>query len=109
MLGKKRFIIFIISVAGLISAILLTGIYYLLPSFFWPFFYWCFLILYLFFIRIFQRGSGFSLWVAFILFLVSGLITSISMRGAGEFLMRLSVIGWLVGLVQSMREYKKMG
>lgn len=103
----KRLNLFVILSVGLISIFLHILIYNLFPSLFWPFFFWWLLILYILFIRNVHLASGFSLGAAFVLFLFSALVTSINLRWVGELLMRLSLLGWLVGIIQSMAEYKK--
>ena len=44
--------------------------------------------------------------LAFILFFFSGVLTSIYLIEYAEFLMRCSLVIWIIGLIQSMIEYK---
>ena len=103
----KHTVLLIALVVGLASVVIQMFFNSLLPSFFYSFFFWYLLIFYYLCIWSFHLRSGFTLWTAFILFLFSALITSINLREVGEFFMRLSLICWIIGLIQSLKEYKK--
>lgn len=57
---------------------------------------------------IFHFKSLFYLTAGFILFFVSALFTVIGIRELGEIIMRLSLIGWLIGLAHALVEYKSI-
>lgn len=71
----------------------------------WSLIYWWVVIFVISLIWHFRLGSGFSLWLALSLFVLSALLTSISLRETGEIFMRLSFLGWIIGLIQAMIEY----
>lgn len=98
----KIFILIIVIVVGLIGAIVLKFGFPL-----WPLIYWWILVFTIFMIWNFKLGSGFILWVAFLIFMLSALFVSIGLRSVGETLMRVSFLGWIIGLVQSAVEYKR--
>lgn len=59
-------------------------------------------------IIIFKKESNFALIPAFILFLVSAFFSVLNLVDIAEQIMRISFIGWIVGIVFSLTEYKKL-
>lgn len=95
-------VLIIIFICGLLGAIVLKFGFPL-----WPLIYWWILIFTIFIIWNFKLGSGFILWVSFSVFMLSALFVIIGLRSIGETLMRVSFLGWVIGLIQSMVEYKR--
>lgn len=58
-------------------------------------------------IIIFKKNSNFVLIPAFILFLVSAFFTVFNLMDVAEPIMRVSLIGWIVGVFDALIEYKK--
>lgn len=69
--------------------------------------YWWIMIFYIFMIWQFRLDSKVAFWAALSLFILSALLTSIGLRDVGEAVMRVSFLGWIIGLIQSMVEYKR--
>lgn len=101
----KKILLFIGLVIGI--ALLTINIFFhaLLPSFFYSSFFWWLLIFYFICAWNFRLNSGIALWTAFFLFLSSSLLTSAKISG-GEFVIRLSLLMWIIGLIQALVEYK---
>lgn len=66
--------------------------------------YWLLLVDLLCFILFFKKSSRFSLYSAFISFIVSFIILSLGFNSIADFFMRLSFIFMLTGYVQSLIE-----
>lgn len=98
----KILVSILIIVVGLMGALVLKLGFPL-----WQLIYWWILVFTIFMIWNFKFGSGFILWVSFSIFILSALFTSIGLRSIGETLMRVSFLGWIIGLIQSMAEYKR--
>lgn len=98
----KVLILIIIIAGGLLEAVVLKFGFPL-----WPLTYWWILVFTIFMIWNFKLGSGFMLWSALLIFILSALLVSIGLRSVGETLMRISFLGWIIGLIQSMVEYKR--
>ncbi len=92
---------------GLLSMILYLLFNNLISLLFWIFFYWWFWIFYVIFLWNYGYKATFTLKVAFTLFISSGLAVSINLLNLGEFLMRTSLLLWIIGLIQSLIEYKR--
>lgn len=69
--------------------------------------YWIILFLLIIGVWILKRNSNFILYPAFMLFLVSAILTVLGFRNFAETLMRVSLIFWIVGIVQALFEYRK--
>ena len=69
--------------------------------------YWLILIGWIFAILKLNFQSFVSLSVAFILFVFSAMMVILDFKELGETIMRISFIGWLVGLSQALIEYKR--
>lgn len=67
--------------------------------------YWILLIVWIAIIWILKKDSGFSLLIAFSLFLISATLTVFNFRNLAETIMRVSLIGWLIGIFQALTEY----
>lgn len=69
--------------------------------------YWIILICWILAIKIFKRDSNFALLPAFILFLIAASLTVLGLRNLAEPIMRVSLIGWIIGIFHALIEYKK--
>lgn len=69
--------------------------------------YWLILILWIVAVRIFKKKSGSTLKLAFGLFIIAATLTVFGLRNLAEPVMRVSFIGWIIGLIQALIEYKK--
>lgn len=98
----KVLILIAIIIAGLVGVAMLQ---YGFPL--KQFTYWWILAFTIFWIWTFKLSSGFILWVAFLIFILSALSVIVGQRSIGEILMRVSFLGWIIGLIQSMVEYKR--
>lgn len=58
-------------------------------------------------IIIYKKNSDYALIPAFLLFLVSAFFTVLNLSDIAEQIMRISFIGWLIGIVGALIEYKK--
>lgn len=72
-----------------------------------PLLYWLILFGWLGFNYKFKWKSNVSLISAFIFYCIASFITILGLVGIGETVMRLSFIGWLVGVAQALMEYKQ--
>lgn len=70
--------------------------------------YWWLLIGWVFLIINSKWGSSASLIPAFFLFILGAGVAIIGLKGVAESIMRVSFIGWLVGITQALIEYRKM-
>lgn len=102
---KAKFLITII--LGIV--ILLVGILQnLLHLSIWEVFYWFILILLIILNLILCISSKYLLLAAFILFSCSALITTLDLRVLGESIMRISIIFWIIGIIEAIKEYRKL-
>lgn len=69
--------------------------------------YWWLLVGWVFLIINFKWGSSASLIPVFLLFILGAFFATVGFREVAETTMRISFIGWLVGIVQALVEYKK--
>lgn len=69
--------------------------------FWWVFIGWIFLT------YLFKLKSKFTFIVALSLFAISALFTTIGLQSFAETIMRFSLIGWVIGFLQALIEYKK--
>lgn len=69
--------------------------------------YWIILIVWILLIKILKKDSGKSLLVAFSLFLVAAILTVLNLQNLAEPIMRVSLIGWIIGIFHALIEYKK--
>ena len=69
--------------------------------------YWIILIIWIIAIFIFKKDSGLTLKIALALFLVAAVLTVFNLRDLAEPIMRVSFIGWIIGIFQALREYIK--
>lgn len=66
--------------------------------YFWVVSGWIFLVL------ILRLKSRITFIIVFILFLISAFLTAVSLQSVAETVMRISLIGWLMGFVQALIE-----
>lgn len=77
------------------------------PALLESFIYWWVLIAWIFIIWKFRIKANIPLFVAVILLCVSILIKISGFPNIGEKIARLSFIGWIVGFIQALKEYRK--
>jgi len=70
--------------------------------------YWWIMIFYTFMIWQFRLDSKVTICGALSLFILSALLTSIGLKSIGEIIMCISFLGWVIGLIQSFVEYRKL-
>lgn len=99
---KNKYIL--LSILWLIGSIALFMLVKLSP-FLKPLFYWWILGLFIIIIWLFKLPSIWSLLFSFGLFILAGLLTTFGTTNLAELIMRISLIGWLVGFTQSFLEY----
>lgn len=58
-------------------------------------------------IIIFKKDSNYALIPAFSLFLVSAFFAVFNLMDIAEQIMRISFIGWIIGIFHALIEYKK--
>lgn len=68
--------------------------------------YWAILVIWIIAIWGLKKNSGFSLLLAFVLFIISATLTVLTFRNLAEPIMRVSLIGWIVGIFQALIEYR---
>lgn len=68
--------------------------------------YWAILVIWIIAIWVLKKNSGFSLLLAFVLFIISATLTVLTFRNLAEPIMRVSLIGWIVGIFQALIEYR---
>ena len=71
-----------------------------------PLTYWMVLIGWLFFVCEKKLKSNQSFKVGFVLFVISSFLVICGLRFIPEVVMKISFIGWLMGIVQASIEYK---
>lgn len=100
---KKNKLIFLIGLAILGSAavIMLSR----LNPFFAHLIYWGVLGICIIVIWLFKLSSSPVLLSSFGLFIFAAILTTIGITDLAEIVMRLSLIGWLIGFIQSVFEY----
>ncbi len=69
-------------------------------------FYWMFLIAWLLAVLIWKFSSNFSMKLAFMLTLCAIALFILGLIGISEVLLRLGFVGWMVGVIQALVEYK---
>lgn len=69
-----------------------------------PYIYWFLLVDLLCLILLYKKGSHFSLYTSFVLFIISSLVVTMGFRFVGEFIMRASFILLVTGFIQSLIE-----
>lgn len=67
--------------------------------------YWVILGLFIFTVFLFKLGSGAVLLFSFVLFIITGLLTTFKVEYIAEIIMRISLLGWMVGFGQAIFEY----
>ncbi|KKQ98131.1 MAG: hypothetical protein UT23_C0005G0054 [Candidatus Woesebacteria bacterium GW2011_GWA1_39_12] len=69
-----------------------------------PYLYWLIFVGWLAIVYRFKGNSGFSLKPAMTLLVVASLLIIFGVREIGEILMKISFVGWMVGIGQSLYE-----
>ena len=69
--------------------------------------YWLILIAWIVSIRVFKKDSDITLKIALVLFTIAAILTILNLRSIAEPIMRVSFIGWLIGIFQALIEYIK--
>lgn len=75
----------------------------LIPSIF----YLWILLGWVFFTKVYRKKLGFSAAVAFVLFIIAALLTTVGLGRIAEIFMRVSFTLWILVLIQSLIEYKR--
>lgn len=70
--------------------------------------YWMILGLIIFTILLFKLRSQVVLLFSFGLFILAALVTTLTFTSIAEKIMRISLLGWIVGFILSLIEYKKL-
>lgn len=69
--------------------------------------YWVILIFWVLILLVLKKDSSISLKIALTLFLLAAVLTVFNLQNLAEPVMRISFIGWLIGIFQALIEYKK--
>lgn len=77
-------------------------------SFVYSLFYWIVLFLWLITIQIYKAKSKSTFKISIYLFLISAVFSIITLEEIAETIMKLSMIGVLLGVTQSVFEYRKL-
>lgn len=104
----KRIVLLLTLIIGLASLLIHIFFNNLLPYFLYSFVFWWMLVFYFICAWNLHLASGFTLRLAFTFFLLSGIFTTVYLKEFGEFLIRCSLLLWIIGLIQSLIEYKKI-
>lgn len=67
--------------------------------------YWIILGLFIFSVSLFKLSRYFILLFTFCLFIIAGLLTTLGFGSIAEIIMRISLLGWFVGLGKGIFEY----
>lgn len=67
--------------------------------------YWVIVTVWIIVILILKKKAGFSMKIALAFFAAAAVLTVLTLRNLAEPLMRVSLIGWLVGVFQAVWEY----
>ena len=67
--------------------------------------YWIILVVWISLVLVLKKDSSFSLVPALALFLFSAILTVVGIRNLAEPIMRISFIGWIVGISHALIEY----
>lgn len=54
-----------------------------------------------------KKDSNFAFYPAIVLFIIAAVLTVFGLRSLAEPIMRISFIGWLIGIFKALMEYKK--
>lgn len=98
---KKFFLFIIIEILGAILVLFMIRLPFPIPVLI----YWVILGLFIFTIWLFRLKSWLVLLLSFGAFILSATITTIGFNNMAEIVMRISLLGWLVGYIQSVYEY----
>ena len=69
--------------------------------------YWLILFSWVAVIWFSKKTSNFAFYPAFVLFIIAAVLTVFGLRSLAEPIMRISFIGWLIGIFKALMEYKK--
>lgn len=70
--------------------------------------YWLIFIIWISIILFSKKDSTFAFYPAFILFLLAAVLTVFNLRSIAEPIMRISFIGWLIGIFKALIEYRNL-
>lgn len=98
---NRLILLFIIWLIGLATILILR----MLTQPFTSFIYWAILGLFISTVWLFKLKSPLVLFLSFGLFISAGILTAFKVYSIAEMIIRISLIGWLVGFVQSVFEY----
>lgn len=103
-MNKIRAVVLILIITLGLMGIILFGLSF--SS--WPFVYWWLFTSVIFLVWSFKVDSEFVLWVSFLIFFLSALLFLVGLKGMAETFMRISFLGWMIGLIKSLTEYKNL-
>lgn len=69
--------------------------------------YWVIFVTWIYIIAAFKVESRTSLVIAFVLYIAASFITIVGGDGYAEIIMRVSFMGWVLGIMQALLEYRK--
>jgi hypothetical protein len=69
--------------------------------------YWLLAIIWVGSIVYFKWNSTVSLVFAILLYIIGAILMIVGLESSAEGFLRLSIIGWMVGITQALLEYKK--
>ncbi|GEM_PF-3914133 len=72
-----------------------------------PLVYWLVFVVWIMVLLNFRLSSSWTLAAAFVLFLLAAALSTLGHAGTGEATMKISFIGWIIGIIQALIEYKK--
>lgn len=108
-MGKIKKFIFVIYLIVLIGSILFEA--YIRLSYLnfsiSPFIYWLLLFGWVWVVSSNKIKSFKSLYIGLILYVVASFLTLLGLENIAETIFRISFLGWLIGIVQALVEYKK--
>lgn len=67
--------------------------------------YWIILIVWIAMNWIYKKDSGFSMKIALACFVIAAALTVFNFRVVAEPVMKISFIGWMIGIFQAISEY----
>lgn len=69
--------------------------------------YWVILTAWIAAIWLLKKKASLSMKIALAFFVLAAILTVVGLRNLAEPLMRVSFIGWLVGIFQAIKEYAR--
>lgn len=106
---KLKFVLILLLIMSLVLLLVVQAWLYMTESFLTlsSVIYWLTALVWVILLILYKLKSTFSMFVAFILLIISAVLSVFGLSSFGETIMRLSLIGWLLGIVQALLEYRK--